>query len=164
MKVCQYCGSPVPRETYLCPHCGAHEFDNRCPRCGTLYTASACPQCGLAADAEQHKCPNCGTRFFDDACPTCGYIPYVTRSRWAQAEGSAGTMTDGVSPKSRAVTLILSFALGIYGAHRFYAGKIGSGILYLCTVGLFGIGWLVDLIMILAGQFKDRDGLPITRW
>lgn len=68
------------------------------------------------------------------------------------------------SPKSRLVALLLCWFLGIFGAHRFYVGRIGSGVLYLCTEGLFGIGVLVDIIMILIGDFTDDRGLKLTEW
>lgn len=52
--------------------------------------------------------------------------------------------------KDKRVSLILCLLFGIFGAHRFYEGKIFTGLLYLCTCGLFGIGWLVDLIILLS--------------
>ena len=67
-----------------------------------------------------------------------------------------------MSQKSKTVDLLLCIFLGGLGVHRFYEGKIGTGILWLCTVGLFGIGWLVDIILIATGKGKDKDGLPIT--
>ena len=69
-----------------------------------------------------------------------------------------------VSSKNRTTTLLLTFFLGGLGIHRFYVGKTGTGVLYLFTLGLFGIGALVDLIMIIVGNFKDDKGLPISNW
>ncbi|NHJ85621.1 MAG: TM2 domain-containing protein [Asgard group archaeon] len=62
------------------------------------------------------------------------------------------------------MALILCIFIGFLGAHRFYVNKIGTGVLYLCTEGLFGIGVLVDFIMILVGSFTDDAGLPLVEW
>lgn len=59
--------------------------------------------------------------------------------------------------------LLLCIFVGGVGIHRFYAGKIGTGILFLFTAGLFGIGWLVDLIKIVTGKFTDKNGNVIQR-
>ncbi len=71
-----------------------------------------------------------------------------------------------VSPHNRALALILSAGtfMGLNGLHRFYVGKIGTGIIWLCTFGLFGIGQLIDIIMILVGEFKDRYGRRVELW
>jgi len=53
--------------------------------------------------------------------------------------------------KSKGVAYLLWLFLGIFGAHRFYLEKIGTGILYLLTGGFFGIGWFIDLFT-LSGQ------------
>ena len=66
------------------------------------------------------------------------------------------------SEKDWLTTLLLCIFLGGLGVHRFYAGKIGTRILQLITVGGCGIWTLVDLIMIITGSFKDKDGNPIT--
>ncbi len=69
-----------------------------------------------------------------------------------------------MSNKLRLVAVLLCFFLGSLGIHRFYVGKVGTGILYIFTFGLFGIGVLVDFIMILCGTFKDKDGNAVTKW
>jgi TM2 domain-containing membrane protein YozV len=48
--------------------------------------------------------------------------------------------------------------LGVIGVHRFYIGKIGTGILMICTVGGAGVWWLVDFIMICCNKFVDKQG------
>jgi len=63
-----------------------------------------------------------------------------------------------ISVKSKAVAALLCFFLGCLGAHRFYVGKVGTGILWLLTLGWFGIGALVDFIVILCGGFRDKNG------
>ncbi|MHA2358520.1 MAG: TM2 domain-containing protein [Candidatus Heimdallarchaeaceae archaeon] len=69
-----------------------------------------------------------------------------------------------VSPKSRLVAFLLAFFLGEFGIHRFYVGKIGTGILWLLTGGLLGIGYFIDWILILVGSFKDSEGRVISNW
>ncbi len=59
------------------------------------------------------------------------------------------------------MTLLLCVFLGGIGGHRFYVGKIGTGILMLLTGGGFGLWWLIDLIMIIVGSFTDKDGYQI---
>lgn len=69
-----------------------------------------------------------------------------------------------VSNKSRLIDALLCYFLGVIGIHKFYEEKIGMGILYLFTGGLFMIGVIVDLIMILSGSAVDAAGDPIKEW
>ncbi|WP_415902082.1 NINE protein [Neptuniibacter sp. QD29_5] len=66
-----------------------------------------------------------------------------------------------LSEKGFVPTLLLCFFLGVLGVHRFYVGKIGTGILMLLTLGGLGIWSLVDFIMIAVGSFKDKEGRVI---
>lgn len=67
------------------------------------------------------------------------------------------------SEKDWLVTLLLCLFGGGIGVHRYYVGKIGTGILYTLTLGLFGIGYLVDLVKIILGKFTDKDGRYIQK-
>jgi hypothetical protein len=66
------------------------------------------------------------------------------------------------TPQSRKTALLLCIFLGWMGCHRFYVGKKGSGRLYLMTCGLFFVGVLVDLALILTDSFDDRYGQPLA--
>jgi TM2 domain-containing membrane protein YozV len=77
----------------------------------------------------------------------------------AAATGSAAG--SGISEKGFVPMILLCFFLGGLGVHRFYAGKVGTGLLMLVTFGGFGIWTIVDFIMIVTGNFKDGDGVPI---
>lgn len=70
---------------------------------------------------------------------------------------------DGVSDRSWKTTFWLSFFFGYLGIHRYYVGKVGTGILYSVTFGLFGIGSFVDFIKICCGKFTDKQGNVIEK-
>ena len=133
-------------------------------------------------------CPNCGAKLETDGslkkafCQYCGTALLVDHEKrnmeWDNAEEAGYQFERGrmkaqqeayqqsypydnysaYSDKDRVTALLLCFFLGIFGAHHFYAGRTGMGLLYLFTAGLFGIGWLVDIILIACGSFKDRWG------
>lgn len=69
-----------------------------------------------------------------------------------------------MSDKRILPALLLCFFLGWLGVHRFYVGKIGTGILMLITFGGFGIWQLIDFILIVCGAFTDKQGNKITQW
>lgn len=60
------------------------------------------------------------------------------------------------------ITLLLCFFFGIIGVHRFYNGKIGTGVLMIFTLGGLGIWATIDFIMILFGKFTKKDGTLVT--
>ncbi|MCB1072813.1 MAG: TM2 domain-containing protein [Chlamydiia bacterium] len=62
------------------------------------------------------------------------------------------------SPKSFVAAVLLCFFLGTLGIHRFYVGKVGTGILMIITFGGFGIWQIIDLVIIVCSQFRDKQG------
>ena len=66
-----------------------------------------------------------------------------------------------VSDKSGIACLLFLLLLNLLGIHRFYVGKVGTGILFLITFGGFGLWWLIDLIMLICGAFTDADGRKV---
>jgi hypothetical protein len=68
------------------------------------------------------------------------------------------------SERSRSVAVALGFITGVFGGHRYYAGKVRTGLLMTFTFGGMGIWWLVDMIMLVTGEFRDADGRRITNW
>jgi len=73
-------------------------------------------------------------------------------------EHPSGTMSQQVSDKGYVPAILICLFLGGLGVHRFWVGKIGTGILMLLTIGGLGIWALIDLIMIICGKFTDKQG------
>ena len=98
-------------------------------------------------------CAQCGAQLVDEAvvCPQCGCPVQPQRS-----------VDPNASPKSRLIALLLCVFVGGLGIHRFYVGKIGTGVLWLLTAGCFGIGALVDLIMMACGHAMAQPEPPPT--
>ncbi len=117
-----------------------------------------CKKCGKEVDDGSKFCPYCGEDLQ-------GANETYTKTEFYSASGSK-ISTNGGSDKSRGLALIFA-CLGFFvvaGIHRFYVGKIGTGILWLLTGGLFGIGTLIDVIMLATGSFTDIEGHPLTNW
>ena len=101
-----------------------------------------CRACAAIISKEAAACPKCGAPVVSPVAP----LPF------------------DVSPKSRLAALLLCFFLGPFGVHRFYVGKIGTGIFQLLTLGGLGFWVLVDFIMIIVGSFTDKQGRKVFRW
>jgi TM2 domain-containing membrane protein YozV len=69
-----------------------------------------------------------------------------------------------VSERSRLAAVLLCWFLGFLGIHRFYVGKVGTGVLMILTLGGVGIWALVDLVMLIIGEFRDVEGKRVWRW
>lgn len=67
------------------------------------------------------------------------------------------------SDKKKSTALILCIFLGWMGAHYFYVGRIGRGIVALFTANFFGFGWIFDIFRIALGGFRDNVGTPLRK-
>lgn len=105
-------------------------------------------------------CKHCGAKIVEDAilCTSCGRqvedIKPETASPNIVINNANSNINANISSgigraKNKWFSLLLCFFLGFFGAHKFYEGKIGMGVLYLFTCGLFGIGILIDFITLL---------------
>jgi TM2 domain-containing membrane protein YozV len=65
------------------------------------------------------------------------------------------------SSKKKKTALIICALGGYIGLHYYYVGRIGMGLLYTFTVGFAGIGWIIDIIKIALGNFKDNTGVAL---
>lgn len=94
----------------------------------------------------------------------------LNQSKLEKLDYKKMTTQKSVSDKQRIVALLLCWFLGIFGAHRFYVGKTGTGLLMLVlTLSFFGmivsgVWYFVDLIIIASGSFEDKDGAVVKSW
>lgn len=87
-------------------------------------------------------------------------ISYVNESGKKRVVPSSNA-TAPTAEKSKTTTLILACLLGWLGIHRFYTGKTGTGVIWLFTLGLCCIGWIVDIVRVASGYFTDKYGRPL---
>lgn len=106
-----------------------------------------CQKCGSQNNDAAVKCVSCGEALNVQPNPTQSGQPVInivnTNTNTNAGAGGVG------NPRNKWVAFVLCLFLGFVGAHKFYDGKTGMVILYIFTFGLFGIGWLIDLISIL---------------
>jgi hypothetical protein len=126
-----------------------------------------CAYCKTRIFDSNRKCPNCGSTVFsvDDQPLPEPKVVYVEKPVYQPIyiERPAPVQAPTRSDRDWTVALLLCLFTGYLGLHRFYVGKIGSGICFLLTGGWCGFGWLIDLIAIAAGGFRDKQGLPLQR-
>ena len=134
-------------------------------------------RCSMHPDREsQANCEVCGTLFCEGCLVEVGgkffckkHVSELIKNnqqahhnpRYSHHYHNHYSFNDNYPYKSRIVALFLCIFLGVLGVHRFYAGKVGTGVLYFLTGGLFALGWIFDIIRIVSGEFLDVNGRPL---
>ena len=167
--VCPNCHANVDGCKY-CPHCGYQLIQPQ--QQGEHVPPDFYNQYRQNQQATQNQPPENGPAY--GQAPPNQYPPnqQAYYNGWQQPPaGSTNVYVENntyppyvASCKTRLLALLLCVFLGVCGVHRFYVGKIGTGLLWLFTGGLFGIGYVVDIILIAAGSYKDRYGYPLLYW
>ena len=122
-----------------------------CPKCGAEVDGIFCLNCGAAVNSEPASAPAstpAGNDFKEKPMGGAPYQPPVQQPYYPPAPQQP------VQEPGLGIELLLCFFLGGFGVHKFYRKKIGMGLLYLITGGLFGIGWLVDTIVLFVKWLK----------
>jgi|InofroStandDraft_1065614.scaffolds.fasta_scaffold54034_1 restriction system protein len=137
--ICEKCGVEMENSEKVCRNCGALQKG-----------AKFCQHCGEAIDSDCVICPKCGKQVqqLKQEPPQVVINNTNTNTVTASATATANGVGAGRA-KNKWIALCLCIFFGLVGAHKFYEGKIGMGILYLLTGGLFVIGAIVDTIVIL---------------
>ena len=135
---CEECGKEVSDKATACPSCGT-------PIAQASNNKKFCKHCGESIDKECVICPKCGKQVEELKSSSDKNI-VINNSAVANANVAAPI---GGKPKNKWVAFLLCLFLGYIGAHKFYEGKVLMGLLYIFTMGLFGIGWFIDLIVLL---------------
>ena len=105
---------------------------------------------------ETKFCKECGQRIDRNAvfCMHCGCMVENIQQQQPQvaiynSNQNLNTIVGMGRKRSKWAAFCLCAFLGWFGAHKFYEGKAGAGIAYACTLGLFGIGWFIDCLVLL---------------
>lgn len=114
-----------------------------------------CKNCGKEIDDKAAVCIHCGVATHEQ--PQQPVINVVNTNTNANVNRGPAYIH-----KKKWPAFWLCLFLGEFGAHRFYVGKVGTGLIWLFTMGMFGIGWLIDMVMILCGGFRDKAGQPLV--
>lgn len=117
--------------------------------------AKFCKFCGSQIPIDAVMCTSCGRQVEILKQETSAQPQIVINNANHNTNNNTNNNNNGVyvvgrrRTKNKWVAFFLCLCLGFLGAHKFYEGKIGIGILYLLTGGLFVIGWIIDIIILL---------------
>ena len=151
--LCKGCKNEIKDGSKFCKHCGRNvEKDSEisfCTSCGKQIKNGSlfCKHCGAKIAEAAVICTHCGCQV--EETPKVEQPNIVINNTNPNANTNINAAMLGIRERNKWIALALCFFLGFFGAHKFYEGKIGLGILYIFTGGLFGIGVIIDFIVLL---------------
>ena len=137
-----------------CPHCGAEASGKYCSFCGSELPQVVPNEVNYQNNSNNTVYHNVTNIYYAQPPvqqPAAVHVPMQAQPQFYSY----------VSSKNKDIAFLLWFFLGLLGGHLFYVGRWKKGLLYLCTGGLLGLGWIVDFFQLASNNFKDADNLPL---
>lgn len=158
-KLCSHCEKLVPEGSVFCPACGnPTDGSSRAQAQAQIQSQKRCPACGNSNNAESMFCSTCGAslspaqQVYQQPAPQ----PVIVNNYYTNNVNSGNNINsgnsvniNGVKMKNKWLAFFLCLFLGEIGIHKFYEGRIIMGLVYMFTGGLFGVGWVIDTIILL---------------
>lgn len=152
-KFCQHCGNAVSDDTVVCSSCGKQvgkingEFQT--PNIVLNVSSSSNNSSSNSSDSSSYSTSS-NTNNIDNSNDNTNNNANLNSNRNSNTNFNAAGMAYMNRPRNKWAAFIICLFFGYFGAHKFYEGKITMGVIYLLTCGLCGIGWIVDIIIILS--------------
>ena len=141
-----------------CPECGkmVSDMTDKCTDCGyPIYLRKKgrkriCPFCDSINYGDDSSCKNCGGQLGEEETETGTTTETIKNNEIQNVKNYENIENKHKKRVDKNISLLLCIFFGYFGLHKFYEGNIKMGITYLLTMGLFGFGWIIDIIVIAA--------------
>jgi restriction system protein len=165
---CPNCGVEAGNDGKLCPKCDKKYFGKSCPGCGYregMENANKVYKPTVTADSsggegENKKIDLSGKGYSAQELLLADMA--MNKKSSAPSPFDLAYLMPKKSKCKKSTALILCLFFGWIGAHQYYVGNSKKGMLYAMTMGLFFVGVLMDAVAIIQGDFKDKEGLPLS--
>lgn len=121
----------------------------KCEYCGNNTDQRICPSCGAVLDQPDPPVQQIPIQPHQQVMQQAPPPPIVINNTYTAPAMPYMPLAYQGKPKSKAIALVLCVFFGYFGAHKFYEGKTGMGIVYIFTCGVFCIGWLYDIVVLI---------------
>ena len=160
VKYCTECGNENDHNSVFCSKCGGKKFVNNISE----YISYQERKKAAENAKNTYTTTQNNSTYQSTVNNTYSYQsrPQSSSSYSTKSYTNTSYKSSNASPKSGIIALLLCLFLAAFGAHYFYVGRKGMGILCICTLGFFGFVTIIGLIQIVTGKFKDKNGLIVS--